>query len=116
MIDTMKITVTTPTVTPRIVNDERSLLLRNVSIAIRADSLTSSNLITLTGFQNLQEIVLLSSCLNYSALRASIGSSFAARHAGQSPLTIPTIDETPTPNTADATLTSNGKPINAEIT
>jgi hypothetical protein len=45
MIDTMKITVMTPTLTPRIVNAERSLLLRNVSNAINADSLTSSNLI-----------------------------------------------------------------------
>src|SRR5690349_690357 len=43
MIDTMKITVTTPTLTPRIVNAERSLLLRSVSSAIKADSLTSSN-------------------------------------------------------------------------
>src|ERR1043165_9087187 len=46
MIDTMKITVTTPTLTPRIVNAERSLLARNVSNAIRADSLMSSNRIT----------------------------------------------------------------------
>src|ERR1051325_3898665 len=47
MIDTMKITVTTPTLTPRIVNAERSLLARNVSSAMSADSLTSSNVITL---------------------------------------------------------------------
>ena len=35
----------------------------------------------------------------YSARSASIGSSFAARHAGHSPLIMPTIDETPTPST-----------------
>jgi hypothetical protein len=43
MIDTMKITVMTPTLTPRMVNDERSLLARNVSSAITADSLMSSS-------------------------------------------------------------------------
>src|SRR5262249_4443709 len=53
---------------------------------------------------------------HYSALKALIGSSFAARHAGHRPLTIPTIDETPTPSAADATLTSSGNPINAEMT
>src|SRR5215204_1670272 len=43
----MKMMVTTPTLTPRIVNAERSLFARNVSNAIRADSLMSSNLIFL---------------------------------------------------------------------
>src|SRR5215216_5542830 len=47
MIDTMKITVTTPTLTPRIVSAERSLLARNVSSAMTADSLMSSSLIPL---------------------------------------------------------------------
>jgi len=45
MIETMNITVTTPTLTPRIVNDERSLLLRTVSIAIQADSFMSTKFI-----------------------------------------------------------------------
>src|SRR6185369_7730425 len=45
MIDTMKITVTTPTLTPSIVNVERSLLARNVSKAMKADSLMSSKVI-----------------------------------------------------------------------
>src|SRR5436190_4326275 len=43
MIETMKITVTTPTLTPRMVNDERSLLARNVSSAMSEDSFMSSN-------------------------------------------------------------------------
>jgi hypothetical protein len=51
----------------------------------------------------------------YSALRASIGSNFAARQAGHNPLIIPTTDDTPTPKTADATLISKGKPIKAEM-
>jgi hypothetical protein len=54
--------------------------------------------------------------MSYSARSASIGSSWAARQAGHRPLTIPTIEETPTPNTAEATLINNGKPIKAEIT
>ena len=45
MIDTMKMTVMTPTLTPRIVSAERSLFARSVSSAIRADSLMSSSLI-----------------------------------------------------------------------
>src|ERR1700681_224419 len=45
MIDTIKTTVTTPTLTPRIVSIERSLLARTVSIAIQADSLMSANVI-----------------------------------------------------------------------
>jgi len=52
MIETMKITVTTPTLTPRIVNAERNLLLRSVSNAINADSFTSSNLIVLLPISN----------------------------------------------------------------
>ncbi len=51
----------------------------------------------------------------HSARNASIGSSRAARQAGQSPLMIPTTDETPTPSTAEATLIKSGKPINAAI-
>src|ERR1043166_1723169 len=47
----------------------------------------------------------------YSALRASIGSKRAARHAGQRPLMTPTIDDTPTPRTADQMLNNNGNPI-----
>ena len=42
MIETIKITVMTPTLTPSMVNDERSLFARSVSKAIRADSLMSS--------------------------------------------------------------------------
>src|SRR6185369_13606246 len=53
---------------------------------------------------------------HYSALNASMGSNFAARHAGHKPLTIPTTEETPTANTAEATLTSSGNPMSAEIT
>src|ERR1700752_6138 len=56
MIDTMKITVTTPTLTPRIVNVERSLLARNVSSAMIADSLMSSNRISLFGAKRLYRI------------------------------------------------------------
>src|SRR5215510_13179363 len=41
----MKTTVTTPTLTPRIVNAERNLLVRTVSNAIKADSLTSMRFI-----------------------------------------------------------------------
>src|SRR5688500_612838 len=43
MIDTMKMIVTTPTLTPRIVSAERSLFVRSVSSAIKADSLMSSS-------------------------------------------------------------------------
>src|SRR5215467_977146 len=46
---------------------------------------------------------------DYSDRNASMGSSRAARQAGQSPLMIPTIDDTPTPSTAEAMLMSNGK-------
>src|SRR5690349_14312453 len=108
MIDTMKITVTTPTLTPRIVNVERSLLARSVSSAMSADSLMSSNLIKKYRSYRTNR--------TYSALNASIGSNLAARHAGQRPLAIPTTEETPTPRTAEATLTSNGNPISAEMT
>ena len=105
MIDTMKMTVTTPTLTPRIVNAERNLFARNVSIAMKADSLMSSSRILIV-IANCQ-LPLQSSALNpmqwhwnsyYSARSASIGSSFAARHAGHNPLKIPTTDETPTPH------------------
>src|SRR6266571_3125943 len=51
----------------------------------------------------------------YSALSASIGSKRAARHAGQRPLTTPTIDDTPTPNAADQMLNNNGNPIRKAI-
>src|SRR5437667_2060204 len=44
-----------------------------------------------------------------SALSASIGSSLAARHAGQSPLMMPTTDDTVTPIMAELMLRSNGK-------
>ena len=43
MIETMKMTVMTPTLTPRIVNAERNLFARKVSKAISADSLMSSS-------------------------------------------------------------------------
>src|SRR2546422_11434965 len=42
MMETIKMIVTTPTLTPRIVSDERSLFARSVSTAIKADSLMSS--------------------------------------------------------------------------
>src|SRR5437016_13612621 len=45
MIETMKITVTTPTLTPRMVSADRSLLLRTVSSAIKADSRMSMKFI-----------------------------------------------------------------------
>src|SRR5215217_1911473 len=129
----MKMMVTTPTLTPRMVNAERSLLARNVSNAIRADSLMSSSRISLycqlpIANCRLKRVTKLLKMVfnwqlaignwqlaigNHSALNASIGSSFAARHAGHIPLTIPTIDEQATPNTADVTLISNGNPINA---
>src|ERR1043165_5977867 len=47
MIDTMKTTVITPTLTPRIVKDERSLFVRTVSSAIQADSFISTKVILL---------------------------------------------------------------------
>src|SRR2546430_10427140 len=47
MIDTMKITVITPTLTPRIVRDERSLFERTVSMAIQADSFISTKVMLL---------------------------------------------------------------------
>src|SRR6185436_3656845 len=46
MIETMKMTVMTPTLTPSMVSDERSLFARKVSRAIRADSLMSSSLMS----------------------------------------------------------------------
>src|SRR5712691_8591689 len=158
MIETISTTVITPTLTPRMVSDERTLLERSVSIAIQADSLTSSNRIIrkldragmrqhhpLAGghvevkrrhskprinadetdnkhtagnisdprrsafIYGLLSAPCHSSC--YSLRRASIGSSRAARHAGQSPKITPTIEETPTPSTADHALISKGKPI-----
>ena len=39
MIETMNMTVTTPTITPRMVSPERSLFTQTVSSAITADSL-----------------------------------------------------------------------------
>src|SRR3712207_8216098 len=55
-------------------SEERSLFALSVSTAISADSLTSSNLILKTEKR----------CrFTHSALRASIGSSLAALHAGQ---------------------------------
>src|SRR5438046_9477251 len=48
---------------------------------------------------------------DYSARSASIGSNRAARHAGHKPLITPTIDETPTPRTADQMLNSSGNPM-----
>src|SRR3954465_12668995 len=92
MIDTMKTTVMTPTLTPRMVSAERSLFERTVSSAIKADSRMSTTFISLN-------------CPSapyvwdeyHSALSASIGSRRAARQAGQRPLITPTIEETPTP-------------------
>ena len=49
MIETMKTTVITPTLTPRIVSADRSLLLRTVSNAIKADSRMSIKVISLIG-------------------------------------------------------------------
>src|SRR2546421_13063554 len=46
IIETMKITVTTPTLTPRMVSADRSLLLRTVSSAINADSRMSIKFIS----------------------------------------------------------------------
>src|SRR3989442_54977 len=51
----------------------------------------------------------------YSDRNASIGSRRAARHAGQRPLITPTIDDTPTPKTADQMLNSKGKPMASAI-
>src|SRR4051794_33067114 len=42
MIETMKVSVTTPIATPKIVRDERSLFALTVATAIAADSLMSS--------------------------------------------------------------------------
>src|SRR6266571_1506697 len=139
MIDTMNINVTTPTLTPRIVNAERNLFAHTVSAAIRADSLMSS--IFKVKFLSVpvvlffvlralffavcvfakrvlrKEVLAVSERAKdkgqrtkgrYSDLSASIGSSLAARQAGHSPLTIPTTEDTPTPNTAEVTLISNG--------
>src|SRR5438445_5384178 len=45
IMETMNINVMTPTLTPKIVSDERSLFAHTVSTAISADSLMSSNFI-----------------------------------------------------------------------
>src|SRR5213083_2922346 len=45
IIETMKTTVITPTLTPRMVSADRSLLLRTVSNAIKADSRMSMKFI-----------------------------------------------------------------------
>ncbi len=45
IMDTMNIRVITPTLTPKIVSDERSLFAHTVSAAISADSLMSSSFI-----------------------------------------------------------------------
>ena len=121
-------TVITPTLTPRMVSDERSLFARNVSIAIRADSrISTSRIAKKRGRRQGQSAgrkparscrllpALRSPAPAYSDLSASIGSSRAARQAGQSPLMIPTTDETPTPSAAEAKLINSGKPINAAI-
>jgi hypothetical protein len=55
------------------------------------------------------------SAMFYSARSASIGSSLAARHAGQSPLMIPTTDDVVTPKTAEVALIRSGNPINADL-
>src|SRR5438552_7187715 len=57
MIETIRTTVITPTLTPRMVSDERTLFDRSVSIAIHADSLTSSNRIITTMSDKLQFVV-----------------------------------------------------------
>src|SRR6185503_14589770 len=49
MIPTVSTTVITPTLTPRIVSPERTLLVRNVSTAIQADSFTPSNFMICRG-------------------------------------------------------------------
>src|SRR5882672_2060427 len=59
MIDTIKMMVITPTLTPRMVKDERSLFARSVSKAIRADSLMSSNLIIAKGAGGRKKIFVL---------------------------------------------------------
>src|SRR5260370_24096446 len=104
----MNITVMTPTLTPRMVSAERNLFERTVSKAIQADSLMSAKDITVFNQQAKID-------RGYSERSASIGSSFAARHAGHRPLITPTTDETPTPNTADQMLKSSGKPIKSAI-
>src|SRR5438552_12976123 len=159
MIETIRTTVITPTLTPRMVSDERTLLERSVSMAIHADSLTSSNRIIRTldragmpqhhplagghvevkrrhskprinadetdnkhtagNISDPRKSAFICGSLSalpchlsrYSLRSASIGSSRAARHAGQSPKITPTIEETPTPSTADHALMSKGKPI-----
>src|SRR6266550_4547895 len=162
MIETMKIIFSTPTLTPRIVSEERSLFARTVSTAIRPDSLMSS-ILKVDSYCLKFCVFVLSSLYfvlcslwirwrlpaeeslpngkraknkvqrtkqkisnfrsqiqdspeTHSDLKASIGSSFAARQAGHKPLIIPTTEETPTPNTAESTLISKGNPIKAEIT
>ena len=108
----MKTTVTTPTLTPRIVNIERSLFVRTVSSAIQADSLMSMKFIRRATPWSANIPVHVPS---YSALNASIGSNFAARQAGHNPLIMPTIDDMLTPRTADQILKSSGKPISRAI-
>src|SRR3712207_840862 len=51
MIETMKVSVTTPIATPRIVSAERSLFALTVATAIAADSLMSSNDISSTEYR-----------------------------------------------------------------
>src|SRR5258706_1401759 len=66
MIETIKITVITPTLTPSIVNAERSLFARRVSKAIRADSLMSSRRIgKLSGLRTQEsEVAYYSICIS----------------------------------------------------
>src|SRR5947199_5564552 len=103
MIETMKVSVTTPIATPKIVSDERNLFALTVATAIAADSLMSSKLIKAFSLQQ--------SAFSYSALNASIGSKLEAFQAGHNPLATPTAEETLTPKIAEATLKRSGKPI-----
>src|SRR5262249_39138022 len=71
MIDTMNTTVTTPTLTPRIVNAERNLLVRTVSNAIKADSLTSMKFISLFPLSSGRGNLLGSQCFNRIQFRCA---------------------------------------------
>src|SRR5215213_7498368 len=119
MMETMKVSVTTPIATPSMVSDERSLFALTVARAIAADSLMSSkDMLTSKARPSPAALSLRNHPLEvqnplarYSARSASMGSRLEAFQAGQSPLAMPTNEETPTPRTADHALKRSGKPL-----
>src|ERR1041385_1925869 len=96
MSDVMPTIAVMPMTTPSTVNAERSLLARSVSSASAATSRSSSRFI-------------------YSRLNASMGSSRAARDAGERAEDSPTAAVMPMPSATDHGSSRAGSGVSAEM-